>query len=259
MVAKSVIPVVILNAESVERKLRSWPKVLTTPLWYKKIISEMLKWEEQMSNEELGLIKSQVYHLFEEKLSQNKIFLAKTGPNYDKGRKPIDTIVIHHTAQASKVTWQRLSAVGLLRQYAVDYYKFDHNLGQLTVGQPIWSGHFRQGQPVFYAYHWLVRDDGSFERLLEDNYMGWQAGNLEVNQRSVAVVFDGNFTNTAPSDQAISAAAQVITSHYPNVAADRIFGHREVNPKTICPGDKFEDEWKDKLIERIHGRNNSTV
>jgi len=101
--------------------------------------------------------------------------------------------------------------------------------------------------------HWFVRHDGTAERLLNDNEIGWQAGNWNINCRSVAICFDGDYENTRPSDIELSAAANIIKDHYPQIARERILGHREVNQKTTCPSNLFLSDtthrgWKDDLL-----------
>jgi N-acetyl-anhydromuramyl-L-alanine amidase AmpD len=102
---------------------------------------------------------------------------------------------------------------------------------------------------VFYAYHWLVREDGSSERLLLDGETGWQAGDWNVNCRSVAIALDANLEHTSPPDAMLAEAARILREHYPDVAAGRVLGHREVNPRTTCPGGAFLGGWKRRLLE----------
>jgi|GEM_PF-2098109 len=53
---------------------------------------------------------------------------------------------------------------------------------------------------VFCAYHWLVYMDGTMERLLQDNEVGWHAGKWDVNCKSVAICLDDDFENLAPQN-----------------------------------------------------------
>jgi N-acetyl-anhydromuramyl-L-alanine amidase AmpD len=117
--------------------------------------------------------------------------------------------------------------------------------------QPIWSNHIVEGKQVFYAYHWFVRMDGSVERLLTDDQIGWHAGNWDINCRSVAICLDNDYSNQDPSPVVLRAAAKIIKEHYSGVQADRVLGHREVNDKTTCPGGNFLGGWKQQLIGLI--------
>lgn len=131
--------------------------------------------------------------------------------------------------------------------YASPYYEREKHIK----GQAIFSNHFKSGHQVFYVYQWLVRMDGKTERLLNDNEIGWQAGNWEVNCRSVAICLDNDFENSAPSDLVLSSVAELIKEKYSQVSFEKIIGHREVNPKTICPGNEFLTGWKWKLINAL--------
>jgi N-acetyl-anhydromuramyl-L-alanine amidase AmpD len=81
---------------------------------------------------------------------------------------------------------------------------------------------------------------GEVKRLFPDNETGWQAGNWEVNCRSVAICLDNDFENSRPSAEVIATIVKIIKENYNYVEKARIFGHREVNQKTTCPGFIFE-------------------
>jgi len=138
----------------------------------------------------------------------------------------------------------------LIRLYAM-YYSNPVENEKYIKGQPIFSHHFRDGEQVFYAYHWLVRMNGEVERLLPDNETGWQAGNWEVNCRSVAICLDNDFENSRPSVNVIETIAKIIKENYNHVEKARIFGHREVSPKTTCPGNSFLSDWKQEILDLI--------
>ena len=89
--------------------------------------------------------------------------------------------------------------------------------------------------------------DGTVERLLNDNEIGWHAGDWKVNCHSVAICLDNDFENAAPSNSVLSAVAKLIKTHYPHT---HILGHREINPQTTCPGNLFLPDWKKKLIQK---------
>ena len=123
-------------------------------------------------------------------------------------------------------------------------------------GTPLYSGHTRDGKQVFYAYHWLIRNDGRVERLLNDNETGWHAGNWGVNCKSVGIALDNDYTNSRPSDIELKAIAKLIKENYPSVPKQNIFGHSEVNKNKACPSKLFLSNdsikgWKDDLLARI--------
>jgi hypothetical protein len=230
-----------------------WGKAIKYDDWYLRLSDDYKKLTNQAeeSNKEVSLeIKEELYQFFEDNLAKKEIVLGRDGPNWDSERKPVDTIVIHHTKNKPGITWQRLSAMHLIRLYAT-YYSNPEENEKYIKGQPIFSHHFRDGEQVFYAYHWLVRANGEVERLLQDDETGWQAGNWEVNCRSIAICFDDDLENTSPSSEAIKAAAKIIKENYNQIEKSRIFGHQEINQKTACPGSLFLDGWKQELLNLI--------
>jgi hypothetical protein len=228
---------------------QEWERYIHRPDWYLKLLPDYKRLNKRADkNPELkSQLKEQAYSFFEKHLNAGDLHLGKKGPKWDEERKNIDTIVIHHTANPSGLTWQRLSAMHLLRLYA-SHYIYPPKLERHLKKQPIWSGHFRDGQQVFYSYHWLVRSNGSMERLLNDSEIGWQSGNWNINTRSVAICIDNDLREGNPSKKVLGKIAELIKKRYPDVSHDRIFGHGEINEKTDCPGRNFSTGWKKELL-----------
>jgi hypothetical protein len=189
--------------------------------------------------------KSKLYLLVSEMLDKNEIPLAQNGPNFDINRKPIDTIVIHHTGESS-ANPKLLSASGLMNQYAREYMGgkiLGHNLS----GRAIWSNHFKNGKQVFFVYHWIILESGRVEKLLRNSYIAWHSGNWDVNTRSIAIAFSGNYNTRHPSKAQILAVKEILKKYYPQITKESILGHSEINPKTDCPGKIFDTNWKGLL------------
>src|SRR5205085_1442736 len=225
-----------------------WESRLHYPDWYNRLANELnqLFFPVVHDNPQLKAFRNQVYELVEELLESKSIPLAERGPDLDQARRAVDTIVIHHTEEAPDMRLGKLSAIGLVRQYARQYLS-NNVLGRGVRGEPIWSGHFRNGAMVFFAYHWLIRPDGLAERLLEDRYIGWHAGNWDVNTRSIGIALSGNYETGTPPVAQIAAAVEVIREHYAQVSASGMVGHREVTEGITCPGAYFLDGWKEML------------
>ncbi|MBI4036392.1 N-acetylmuramoyl-L-alanine amidase [Candidatus Daviesbacteria bacterium] len=237
--------------DQLNEQLDGWSDMLKDPLWYQQAMPILLDWWENFPKDETReLLKDRIYQYFADKLEKGEIVLGRKGPNFDQERKPVDTIIIHHSSRKPGVSWQELSAIGFLRQYVHDYYLYDDVFDQDTKDQPIWSGHFRDGIQVFYAYHWLVRMNGESVRLLEDHYLGWHAGNRDVNRRSIAIVLDGDFQNSEPSHLSLEGVARLMREQYPHIKTAKILGHLEVS-KTECPGRLFLPVWKNKLLSKF--------
>jgi N-acetyl-anhydromuramyl-L-alanine amidase AmpD len=224
-----------------------WEEKIRQPDWYFAYIGFAQKAKDTENQDGL---KEQVRDFFEEALVQNKVSLAENGPNLDKERQPVDTIVIHHTSGKPGYRLSRMNAVQLLNIYAPSYAN-PSKLDAKLKGQPVWSGHFLNGKQNFIGYHWLMRMDGSFERLLDDDKVGWQAGNWDINKRSVAICLDNDYENQDPSDEILKKLAKFIKKNYPKIQPGKIVGHCEARQGTICPGINFKIIWKSKLLELL--------
>lgn len=227
------------NSKLFNKEEDFWRDSLRYPDWYERLgnfITQkiMPSSDDSAVNEE----KCRFYEIVEKMLLAEQIPLANDGPNYDKERKPIDTVVIHHTSENPQIRLSMLSAIGFVRQYGKDYFK-GNTLGNSVKGLPIWSNHFNNGKMIFYAYHYLIRPNGKIEKLLEEDEIGWQAGNWDINTRSVAIALSGDYSRKNPSKKQLESVKNLIAANYSNVDMKRIFGHREINQKTICPGNTF--------------------
>jgi N-acetyl-anhydromuramyl-L-alanine amidase AmpD len=222
-----------------------WRELIKRPGWYLEYAGLAAAAKEQLGQDsaELQRLNKQIRHFFEEALAQGQVALAEAGPDEDSERQPIDTVVIHHTSAKPGYQLDYMDATQLLNIYA-RHYAEDAD----KKGEPIWSGHFSSGRQVFWCYHWLMRMDGGFERLLDDNQIGWHAGNWDVNTRSIAICLDNDYENQDPSDETLQKLAAFIKENYPD---KKIIGHCEARSDTICPGKNFLDGWKADLLSYL--------
>lgn len=228
-----------------------WRQQLQYPDWYVRLEPYLRSTIYPIVHDdpELKAERHRFYGLVEDMLKTGEIPLAETGPNLDSERQPIKAVIIHHTEEDPNITLDRLSAIGFVRQYGQKYLDDDVYGHKGLRGQPIWSGHFKDGKMVFFAYHWLIRPDGQAERLLEDKYVGRHA--VQNNPHTVGIALSGNYEHSTPPIEQIDSAAQTIRNNYAFVDVDRIFGHREVMEGRTCPGDKFLDGWKNTLVGAV--------
>ncbi len=243
-----------------EINFQDWEKIIKEPTWHLTLVPELkelakLKDQNLDSYEET---KEKVYSFFEDSLINRKIYLGKEGKNWDEERKDIDTVIIHHTSNLPGMSLERLSAIELVRLYAPYYFAPYLDNDKDIKGQSIWSNHAREGKQVFYPYHWLIRMDGTVERLLEDEEIGWHAGNWDVNCRSVAICFDNDFENSQPTPELLNITADIINKNYPQIKRENILGHNEINLKTTCPSQLFLSNqerrgWKEDLLDFLNG------
>ncbi len=225
-----------------------WLEAIKRPDWYlefhdfakKNILKPEPKTEAQKQ------LNKQVRSFFELALKDGRVNIGTQGYNFDDERQPVDTIVVHHTSAGPGYKLSFLNVVQLLNIYVPGFANGRER------GQPIWSGHFRDNQQVFWVYHWLMRMNGSFERLLQDDQIGWHAGNWEINRRSVAICLDNDYEDQDPTDEILQKLANHIKENYPQVRVDKIIGHCEARKGTICPGTNFLGVWKPKLLKYLN-------
>jgi hypothetical protein len=234
-----------------------WQAAFPKPDWYLAVMPQFQRLEalalQEPDFDTRKAIKGPMYQAVATALYEGRIALATEGEDHDAARQPIDMVVIHHTKNRPGMPLDLLNGEHLLRVYAW-YYAHPPARDRQIKGQPIWSGHFSHRQQVFWAYHWLVRQDGRAEHLLDDKCIGWHAGNWPVNCRSVALCLDDDLTSSLPSDTMLDALASVIRQQYPQVPSSGIVGHRDVTDQTGCPGELFRSVWRDKLLVRLRSR-----
>lgn len=234
-----------------------WRAAIARPDWYIELRPELLKLRQRWeSSDDLRgtTIKNEVRDFFEQALLDKTLAFATNGPNLDAERKPIDTIVIHHTSAEPGYRLSYMNAVQLLNVYTPYFADPSTSIpGESRLkGQLLWSNHVRSGRPVFYLYHWLMRMDGTFERLLRDEELGWHAANWDINCRSIAICLDNDYDKRDPLPEVLQKLASFIAKHYAQVSTERIFGHREVSQHpTSCPGKNFVGGWKRDLLGLI--------
>lgn len=233
-----------------------WDKLIQKPDWYMgELWDELTRLIEQQDPEALKRNKAAVRNYFADRLWNGKVAIATgkepTCIDLDTERKPIDTVVIHHTSNSQHQPLKLINAVQLLQIY-VPYFR-SNIIGREAPlrGAPLWSGHFFEGRQVFWGYHAIVwRDSVETQRILPNEAIGWHAGNWEVNTRSVGVCFDDDFEQKDPSPEALAACAELVYREWPQVKPSHIITHRAareaVGSTTMCPG-KNSDKWMDEL------------
>ena len=235
-----------------------WSPLLSEPGWYLTVIPQILAFTKSLqaeSSSTRSACKESLYDFFEQHLKVDDLCLGDGSGQFDRERKPIDTVVIHHTSQPPGLSAGRLSAIELMRLYG-PYFATPPEAEMKLRGQPIFSGHQRRGKQVFWPYHWIVRSNGRPERLLSDGEVGWHAGNWDINCRSVGIALDSDYETSRPTEVVLRAVAGLIAIHYGGVPVAQVLGHSEVNLKTVCPSKLFlttssGDGWKKALIRHV--------
>jgi len=222
--------------------------IFSSPNWYLKLQKEFTEffynYTGNKQEKSLNWLekRKEFVKMITESLKENKIALAKSGLNLDSDRKKIDEIIIHHSSTKPTTPISAIEALSLIRLYSPLF----SNTNNSVYGQAIWSNHFYNNKPTFIPYHYIIKQDGSFEHILQDDYIGWHCGNWEDNFRSIAICFLDNLEEKSPTENALITAKEIIKK-YPNC---NILGHREVKFSTTCPGNTFlgKGGWKEKLL-----------
>ncbi len=245
-------------SEQLNRLTDRWNRLFGDPLWYLSVAPELKALRAQIEaapTEVRDRCKAALYDFFEKRLLAGVIAFGNQ-TDADAERKSIDTVVFHHTSNPPGLRPSRLSAIELIRLYVPYFATPTHPEDAHWNGLPIASGHERGGRQVFWPYHWIIRQDGTAERLLDDAEIGWHAGDWDMNCQSVGIVFDNDLEWIEPSAIALDGAADLIAEHYAKIPLRRILGHREVIAKTECPSRHFLPGasgagWKQKLLTRV--------
>ena len=235
------------NEKYLHIKPEDYLEIFQKPDWYlelKDMLDEFF-WsydgKEKKSKEWLTKRK-EIVKMVEELLKANLIALGSEGKNHDVGRKPVDTIIIHHSSTSPTASLTYINALCLLRLYAKTYSNEENS----EYGRPLWSNHLKEGRQTFIPYHYIIRRDGTFEKILEDGMMGWHAGNWGMNCKSIAICFLDDLEKNKPTENALKTAAMLIKKYNPK----QVLGHKEINLNTTCPGKSFS-EWKFALLNLV--------
>jgi hypothetical protein len=223
-----------------------WAEIIKRRDWY----TEFCEYAQEITKDlkdgdpEFNKWNYKVRGFFERNLKEGQVTLATKGPDLDAERKPIDTVVIHHTSNKPGYRLDYMNAVQLLNIYAPGYASPEIRKERGLKEEMIWSGHFRDGHQSFLGYHWLMRMDGSFERLLDDDKIGWHAGNWDMNRRSIGICLDNDYEHQDPDQQILAKLAEHIRKYYPG---KKLIGHCQAREGTSCPGGNFIKGWGPKL------------
>lgn len=252
----------------VEKEVERLRPVVAEPLWHKEIFKESRARKIgkgvlfaalgglKMTKDVKAEIKELRESAYERLLAEGAVYVGDVVYDWDSERRPVDTVVIHHTSRPPGITKERLEAIHLERVYVPVYarpVRSDIDKGIKDV--PLYSGHVHDGRQVFQIYHWLVRNDGQAERLLDDHEIGWQAGRWDVNRRSVGICIDDDLEHKSPTGATLEGVARIIKEHYSDIEShpETIIGHREVGGPvhTTCPGERFLPSWKNRLLKLL--------
>lgn len=95
------------------------------------------------------------------------------------------------------------------------------------------------GQAGAYTYLIERSPDGQVEQLHDEEFIGFHAGNYEVNKVSIGICLAGDFTQQSPTEAQIDSLFHLLQGIQQRwgIPDERIFHHGEVRLwPTACPG-----------------------
>lgn len=239
--------------------------LVQAPLWYTKFHRMSVERKlgavsvaitsGKLTQNPLRAVRDEMVAMFTELLKRGEIALGQHGQGlyeFDSERAPIlDTFVFHHSGRKKGISLEELDGLELYRLYLPTFINPAPTDAPRLKGKPIYSGHFRNGRQHFYPYHWLIEQDGTVIRLLEDHEIGWHAGDWEINKRSIGICFNADLSNKSPNEKMLTAARTLIHERYSwmHPSLSNVHGHFDFFD-TECPGSQFNGgvHWKQRLL-----------
>ncbi|MGB2869614.1 MAG: N-acetylmuramoyl-L-alanine amidase [Bacteroidota bacterium] len=89
------------------------------------------------------------------------------------------------------------------------------------------------------GYHFCIDDSGRIYQATEVQYVASHVDN--GNTGNVGIAFMGDFSVNQPTPLALQACSNLLAyleTQFP-IQTDSVFGHRDYNPNTVCPGSAF--------------------
>lgn len=103
------------------------------------------------------------------------------------------------------------------------------------------------GLDYHIAYHYLIFPDGTRIRTRPLDEVGYHAGNLSVNKKSVGICLIGDFEVEKPTSQQLKELQVLIGELQKELPIVSIKLHRDIKP-TKCPGKNFDHKKLKKLL-----------
>ncbi|MFZ5392250.1 MAG: N-acetylmuramoyl-L-alanine amidase [Patescibacteria group bacterium] len=129
----------------------------------------------------------------------------------------IDTIVLHHSVTN----------------------EYDKNIWAVSVEEHDYvPGFYIDNKEYKGNYHYLIYYDGEIKNPIPIDRYTYHCGVYNLNLKSIAICFIGDFSHHQPTPTALLAAKQTISNLQTKFSINNIYGHKEVSA-TTCPGDWY--------------------
>jgi hypothetical protein len=139
----------------------------------------------------------------------------------------ITRVTLHHTADPRPVGVSFAAVAERMRAYQ--------------------NGHQVDNRWADIGYHFIVDQKGRIWEGRELNWKGAHAGNKEANENNVGISLIGNFENSVPTAEQVTATEDLLIwlSQEYGIPSSRIYTHNEIERlygikgTTCCPGKRF--------------------
>jgi len=142
----------------------------------------------------------------------------------------IDTIVIHHS-----VTPRICNTKRTLNSFNNRHRELLHPKPN-SLGQHI-------------AYHYVIANNGEIIPTRGLHEIGYHAGDLEINKKSIGICLIGNFSKDNPSDEQYRSLERLTLELQNKFNISSIFGHRSIKV-TECPGINISNDYIYGLLKK---------
>lgn len=164
--------------------------------------------------------------------ARNKLTRSSSKTYPVRALKTLTRVIVHHDAVAAKKDLDALSRAQAIARYHV------------TAQDRLYPGP---------GYHFLIAPDGVVAQMNDLSTASWHCANN--NADSIGVCFAGNFMTQLPTTAALLSFATLAQEIDAFLGRDLgLFGHRDINKTTVCPGDNLYaalfEQVKEPLPER---------
>ena len=140
--------------------------------------------------------------------------------NGEMKKDKISIVVVHHDGDI------RPNAYNSLKRYIAEA-----------------NGHIAK-KPISWnhiSYHYIIDNVGVIFQCLPETEVGYHAGNLTINKKSIAIKLDGNMETQQPTAKQLAAYKELMVwlttkrPDLPKIVKSSVMGHFQVKA-TACPG-----------------------
>jgi hypothetical protein len=152
----------------------------------------------------------------------------------------IDTIVIHHSATPSTLDTKKS-----LNSFNNSHKQRFYDAYPKSQKQPLGGTEY-----PYIAYHYCIDRKGAITKTRQHEFIGYHAGNWDVNKDSLGILLIGNFDIEYPTDAQLNACQGLVQELKKKLSIEKILGHRQVVSYKSCPGKNVTDDYIYSLLDK---------